>query len=158
MNEECRIGSRRSAGFGASLYFAEGSRRQASFFIGKSAMPDFTIASVRYRIEAVQREGRWVATAVRADSGGRFGSECAGDSAQDAERRMAQWIEWQHEHAQALEALQQAESAYHRTIAGSAFASPFEGPSPVEMQKESLDALEAARQRLDEVRARRPQH
>jgi len=67
------------------------------------------------------------------------------------------WLEWQREHAAALEALQQAQRAYHRTIAGSAFASPTEGPSPIEMQKESLDAVEAARVRLDEIRARQPE-
>ena len=66
------------------------------------------------------------------------------------------WQEWQHEHAAALEALQQAQRAYHRTIAGSAFASPTEGPSATELQKESLDAVEAARVRLDEIRGRRP--
>ena len=67
------------------------------------------------------------------------------------------WLEWQREHAAALESLQQAQRAYHRTIAGSAFASQTEGPSPVEMQKESLDAVEAARVRLDEIRARQPE-
>ena len=67
------------------------------------------------------------------------------------------WVEWQAEHAAALEALQQAQRAYHRTNAGSAFASPTEGPSAVEMQKESLDAVESARVRLDEIRGRRPQ-
>ena len=67
------------------------------------------------------------------------------------------WLEWQREHAAALEALQQAQRAYHRTIAGSAFASPTEGPSPVELQKESLDAVETARVRLDDVRARKPE-
>ena len=67
------------------------------------------------------------------------------------------WLEWQHEHAAALESLQQAERAYHRTVAGSAFASPTEGPSALELQKESLDAVEAARLRLDDVRARRPE-
>ena len=66
------------------------------------------------------------------------------------------WLEWQHEHAAALEALQQAQRTYHRTIAGSAFASPAEGPSAIELQKESLDAVEAARVRLDEIRGRRP--
>jgi hypothetical protein len=71
--------------------------------------------------------------------------------------RSERWLEWQREHAAALEALQQAQRAYHRTIAGSAFASPTEGPSPIEMQKESLDAVEAARVRLDEIRARQPE-
>jgi len=66
------------------------------------------------------------------------------------------WKAWQREHTQALAALQEAQRAYHRTIAGSAFASPTEGASAIEMQKESLDAVEAARVRLDEVRARKP--
>jgi len=67
------------------------------------------------------------------------------------------WADWQREHAAALEALQQAQRAYHRTIAGGAFASPTEGPTPIEVQKEALDALEAARVRLDEVRQRKPE-
>ena len=66
------------------------------------------------------------------------------------------WLEWQREHAAALEALQQAQRAYHRTIAGSAFASPTDGPSASELQKEPLAAVEAARVRLDEIRNRRP--
>ena len=67
------------------------------------------------------------------------------------------WLEWQREHTAALEALQQAQRGYHRTIAGSAFASPTEGPTAIELQKESLDVVEAARVRLDEIRARRPE-
>jgi hypothetical protein len=67
------------------------------------------------------------------------------------------WLAWQREHAAALEALQQAQRAYHRTIAGSAFASPTEGPSAIELQKESLEVLEAARIRLDEIRSRQPE-
>jgi hypothetical protein len=68
-----------------------------------------------------------------------------------------EWKAWQREHTAALEALQEAQRAYHRTIAGSAFASPTEGVSAIEMQKESLEVLEAARVRLDEVRARKPE-
>jgi hypothetical protein len=67
------------------------------------------------------------------------------------------WLEWQREHAAALEALQQVQRAYHRTIAGSAFAGPTEGPTAIEMQKESLEAVEAARLRLDEIRSRKPE-
>jgi hypothetical protein len=67
------------------------------------------------------------------------------------------WREWQVEHAAALEALQEAQRAYHRTIAGSAFANPTEGPTAIELQREALDAVEAARARLDEVRARQPE-
>ena len=120
-------------------------------------MKEISIADHRYRIIATDHDGQWVARAERMDTGDRFGIECAGTSADDAAERLARWLEWQHEHSEALEDLQRAERAYHRTIAGSAFASPTEGPSAVEMQKDSLAALEAARVRLDEVRSRRPQ-
>jgi hypothetical protein len=120
-------------------------------------MDQLTISGISYRIIANQRDGQWIAYAVRADDGERFGIECAGPTDQAARSRLAQWLEWQGEHAAALEALQQAERAYHRTIAGSAFASATEGPSPVEMQKDALDAVEAARVRLDEIRARKPE-
>jgi hypothetical protein len=119
-------------------------------------MDEISIDDVRYRIVMTERDGRWIAHAERADNGDRFGVECTGASSDAAAALMAQWLRWQREHAVALEALQRAEHAYHRTIAGSAFSSPTEGPSAVEMQKESLEAVEAARIRLDEVRARRP--
>ena len=67
------------------------------------------------------------------------------------------WKAWQREHTAALEALQQAQRAYHRTIAGSAFASPTEGPTAIELQQASLRAVEAARLRLDEIRERQPE-
>src|SRR6266700_87474 len=67
--------------------------------------------------------------------------ECAGASELDAIDRLAAWLDWQHEHAAALEALQRAERDYHRTIAGSAFANPPESPGPLELHKESLEAV-----------------
>ena len=67
------------------------------------------------------------------------------------------WDEWQRAHTAALQELQEAQHAYHRTIAGSAFANPTEGPTAQEMQKEALDAVEAARVRLDEIRAQKPE-
>ncbi len=85
-----------------------------------------------------------------------YGVECAGASREEAVERAGTWLAWHDEHEAALAELQAAEHAYHRTIAGSAFASPTEGPSAVEMQKESLAAVEAARVRLDLVRARKP--
>jgi hypothetical protein len=115
------------------------------------------IGDTRYRIVTAQRDGGWVAHAVREDSGDLFGIECSGESEQAAAERLTRWLTWQSEHAAAFAALQQAERAYHRTIAGSAFASPTEGPSTLEMQRESLGAVEAARVRLDEIRARRPE-
>ena len=115
-----------------------------------------SIGTARFRLAADQRDGRWIARASRDDTGDPFGIETAGATEHEAVERLTRWLEWQHEHAAALEALQQAERAYHRTIAGSAFASPVEGPTPLEMQKESLEEVEAARVRLDEIRARRP--
>ena len=120
-------------------------------------MKEILIGAFRYRIPATERDGQWVARAERADTGNRFGIECTGASLDEAVGCMERWLAWQHEHVAALEDLQRAERAYHRTIAGSAFASPTEGPSTIEIQKESLEAVEAARVRLDEIRARRPE-
>lgn len=117
---------------------------------------EVTAGASRYVLRAESRDGRWTAVALRADTGDRFGIECIGDSESDALDRLSHWLHWQSEHAAALEALQRAEQAYHRTLAGSAFTNATEGPSAVELQKESLDQVEAARVRLDEIRARRP--
>jgi siderophore synthetase component len=116
-----------------------------------------TIGDTTFTLEATERDGRWQARATRDDNGDPFGIECAGATETEALDRLTTWLEWQRDHTEALEALQQAERAYHRTIAGSAFASSTEGPTAIEMQKESLDAVEAARVHLDEVRSRRPQ-
>jgi hypothetical protein len=70
------------------------------------------------------------------------------------------WIEWHRDHEDALAALQAAQHAYHRTVANSAFAGASDGPTVAEnaeMQRGSLEALEAARMRLDEIRARKPE-
>ena len=114
--------------------------------------------SQSYQIVAGERDGHWIARARREDTGDLFGIECAGATEAEAITRLRRWLEWQSEHSAALAALQQAEHAYHRTIAGSAFLSATEGPSAVELQKESLDAVEAARVRLDEIRARKPEN
>jgi acyl transferase domain-containing protein len=119
-------------------------------------MRHITLGDRRYRILCAERDGQWTAQAQREDTGDPFGIECAAPTEDDAVARLTRWLEWQAEHAEALADLQGAERAYHRTIAGSAFASPSEGPSAIEMQKESLDEVEAARSRLDEIRARRP--
>ncbi len=119
-------------------------------------MKEVNIGGVRYEISAEHKGEEWVARAERLDTGERFGPTSSGATEDAAIARLANWLDWQAEHAAALEALQRAERAYHRTIAGSAFANPAEGPTPIELQKESLDELEAARVRLDEVRARKP--
>ena len=109
----------------------------------------------RHQLFAIQRDGQWIAFARRADTGDRFGIECAGTTEAEATARLGRWLDWQGEHEAVLAELQQAEQSYHRAIAGSAFASPTEGPSAIEMQKEALDRVESARVRLDEIRARR---
>jgi hypothetical protein len=109
------------------------------------------------KILCTERDGRWVAHAVREDTGHPFGIECAGATEPEAIDELTRWLEWQSEHAAALDELLQAERAYHRTIAGSAFASPREGPTPLELQRDALATVEAARVRLDEIRARRPE-
>jgi hypothetical protein len=120
-------------------------------------MKQISVGEKTYRLVAAERDGQWLAHAVRDDNGDPFGIECAAENEAAAFDRLTRWLEWQHEHAAALEALQRAERAYHRTIAGSAFASPTEGPSAIELQKESLEAVEAARVRLDDVRGRKPE-
>ena len=109
------------------------------------------------KILCAQHDGRWVAHAVSEDTGHPFGIECSGATEREAIERLTQWLDWQSEHAAALDRLQQAERAYHRTIAGSAFANPTEGPTPLELQRDALAAVEAARIRLDEVRERKPE-
>ena len=109
------------------------------------------------RIICREREGQWVARAFRDDNGDPFGLECTAPTKDEAVSRLTRWLDWQREHAAALEALQQAERAYHRTIAGGAFAGPVEGSEVAELQTEALEAVEAARIRLDEVRALKPE-
>jgi hypothetical protein len=119
-------------------------------------MTELTIGDHRYRLIAFERDRQWFARAERVDTGDPYGEEWSGATEAEATERLACWLDWQHEHAAALHALQQAERAYQRTLAGAAFVNPTEGPMPIEMQKEALQDLEAARLRLDEVRARRP--
>ena len=120
-------------------------------------MTEITIGDFRYRLIATERDGQWIAHAEREDTGKPFGIACAGPTGDDAIGRLTAWLSWQSEHAAALDSLQTAERAYHRTVAGSAFANPSEGPTALELQKESLDAVESARVRLDEVRAQKPE-
>jgi hypothetical protein len=108
---------------------------------------------VTYTIRTFERDGRWLACANREDTGDPFGIECSSASEADATGRLTRWIEWQCAHAQALDALQTAERAYHRAIAVSGFANPGEESTTTELRRESLYAVDAARVRLDAVRA-----
>jgi hypothetical protein len=119
-------------------------------------MSEIAIGSARYVIAAAQRSGRWTASATRAGTGDRFGIECTGASEAEACGRLERWLIWQSEHAAALDSLQRAEQAYHRVLAGSAFSTTAEGLSATELQRDSLEQVEATRIQLDAVRARRP--
>lgn len=110
------------------------------------------------KILCAERGGRWVAHAVREDTGDPFGIECAADTEQAAIEGLTRWLDWQRDHAAALDALQRAERAYHRTVSGSAFTSPTEGPTAVEIQRDALAAVERARLKLNGVRDRKPEH
>jgi hypothetical protein len=66
-------------------------------------------------------------------------------------------VAWRQEHATALAGLQEAQRAYHRTVAATAFQGAADEPSAEEMRRASLEALDTARIVLDEVRARRPE-
>jgi hypothetical protein len=115
-----------------------------------------TVGETAFHVTASPREGRWTAVARRATTGDQYGIEATGATEDEAIAAMVRWLEWQREHEDALRELQDAQRNYHRTIAGSAFASAVEGPSPIELQKESLDRVEAARVRLEDIRVRRP--
>jgi hypothetical protein len=112
---------------------------------------------VTTKILCAERGGQWIARAVRVETGDPFGVEYAGVSEDDARMRLTRWLDWQREHAAALDALQQSERAYHRAIAGGAFANAADGASVIELQKQSLAGVEAARVRLDEVRSSKPE-
>jgi hypothetical protein len=108
-------------------------------------------------ILCAERGGRWVAQAVREDTGDPFGIEYAADTERAAIEGLTRWLDWQRDHAAALDALQQAERVYHRAVSGSAFTSPTDGPTAVEIQRDALAAVERARVKLDGVRARKPE-
>lgn len=109
------------------------------------------VGGVRYRLVAVPRDRGWQALALRI-GGHQFGPAMAGATAEEACARLERWLEWQDAHASALAALQEAERAYHRSVAGSAFGHGADDPT----RRKALDAVNQARERLDAVRLRQP--
>jgi hypothetical protein len=120
-------------------------------------MRDVIIGGTSYRLVTLQRESGWVAHAERTGDGVRFGIDCAGATEEEALDRLASWLNWQHEHAAALAALQGAEADYHRLVAGQAFAAAADAGPLAEMEQAGLAEVEAARERLDEIRVRKPE-
>ena len=109
-----------------------------------------------YRIVASRRGEGWVARAERDDTCQPFGIECAGATEGESVERMSRWLEWQVAHSAALEVLQSAERAYHRTVASRAFVTA-SASATSEPLWESLQAVNEARIRLDDIRSRRPE-
>jgi len=115
---------------------------------------ELTVGPATYRLVTVERDAHFLAYAVRLDTNERFGIETMADDPEEAQRRLTAWLEWQYEHTQALEALQQAERTYHRAVAGVAFATT--DHDSTEAARLSLESVNAARAKLDDVRTRRP--
>jgi len=106
-----------------------------------------------YTLVTSAREQQWTAQALRGESNERYGVEVTAASEEEARTRLTRWLTWQYEHTVALDALQQAEKAFHRAVASAAFASP-EAQSAE--SKPARAAMDAARNALDDIRARRP--
>jgi hypothetical protein len=116
---------------------------------------ELSIGNAAYRLITSENSGEWRAHVVRADTNERFGVEATARTEQDAVARLTRWLEWQHEHTRALEALQQAERAYHRAMAGAAFAASADVAADAG-SRTARGQVDEARARLDEVRTRRP--
>ncbi len=115
------------------------------------------IAGVAYRLVAVPRDGRWRAYALRAGTGEQFGPDLHGATESEARDRLERWLEWQHAHSAALLELQEAQHAYHRSVSDTAFAGHESGGrAGSDTRRDALEAVDAARARLDDLRARRP--
>lgn len=110
-------------------------------------------ATLGYRVQLTEDEGVWVATARRLDTGDMFGPPVPGDRAEEAAELLARWLEWQHAHTVALNALQSAETVYHR-LAAHQFASATVADRTV--VRAALIQIDDLRRQLDEVRGQRP--
>ena len=111
----------------------------------------------QFNIRVSRRDGHSVAHAVRAETGDRFGADFTGGSDDEAVASLTKWLEWQSDHAAALEALQEAERAYHRAVAGHMLAGETDRSSAGQERTECLEQVASVRKRLDDVRARRPE-
>lgn len=111
------------------------------------------IGDCTYTLVTSARQDQWTAHALRGDLSERYGIEVTAATEVDATSRLTRWLTWQHEHTSALGALQDAEKAYHRAVAGAAFAS---AEAQLAEARPARVALDAARNALDDVRARRP--
>ena len=115
-----------------------------------------TIGGTALLLRVSSGQDGFTARAAREANGDPFGIEVTGGSESEAVERLTAWLEWQSEHAAALEALQQAERGYHRIVAGSAFGAASDGADAAAVRRESLRSVDEARVTLDHVRQQRP--
>lgn len=115
-----------------------------------------TIGGATFTIEAAADPSGWRAAARTAD-GNPYGPALTDPDRDRAVARLERWVSWQRDHDEKLRALQEAEQAYHRTIAGSAFAAASGGPSATELEADALRRLERARLALDAARRSKPE-
>jgi hypothetical protein len=120
-------------------------------------MKELSVGDSRYWLVAVKGDSHWTAHAERQGADPRFGVEFEGTTEEEALDRLTRWLLWQAEHSAALDALQAAERAYHRAVTGGAFANRADGATTLDSQMGCLDAMEAARVRLDAIRVRKPE-
>jgi hypothetical protein len=114
---------------------------------------DHRFEALGYRVQLTEDEGVWVATARRLDTGDMFGPPMPADRAEEAADQLAHWLQWQQAHTKALQALQAAESAYHR-LSADRFA--VAGDADRAALRAALADVDTRRRQLDDVRAGRP--
>jgi hypothetical protein len=122
---------------------------------GAEVQKSLVIGGTTYTLDITERQEIWCVEARQAPSGMRIGPTATAPTADEAIARLTRWLEWQRDHQDALTALQAAQQAYHRAIAGSAFSSGL--AEATELQQEALQRIEDARLRLDEVRQAKPE-
>jgi hypothetical protein len=110
----------------------------------------------RFVIRTTRDGDRWTASAERAASRDPFGPPQTAPTEAEAIARMGRWLRWQAAHTEALAELRRAEHAYHRVVTGQAFAGGAGEASAISNPRDLLNAIDAARIRLDAVRGQRP--
>jgi hypothetical protein len=115
-----------------------------------------TVGDRTFRIHAVEQPGSWLAHAVSLEHGDRCSEDMAAPTETEAMDRVRRWLEWQRDHAMALAELQTAQRAYHRTITDVAFASRADSEQAPHARPTALALVDAARAKLDAMRACRP--
>jgi predicted alpha/beta hydrolase len=115
-----------------------------------------TVGDRTFRVHAVEQPGSWLAHAVSLAHGHRCSEDMTAPTETEAVHRVRRWLEWQRHHAMALAELQNAERAYHRTITDLAFASQADSEQAPHARRTALALVDAARAKLDAMRACRP--